>query len=99
MNKNYKLVLLIVFMLLLLTLVLSVLNYQRTLKLVTKQIQEQSLPLSLDNIYTEIQENILKPYLITSMMSNDTFVKEWIVKEKEDADSIEKYLRTIKKEY
>ncbi|MEA2073895.1 MAG: sensor histidine kinase [Campylobacterota bacterium] len=99
MNKNYKIVFLIVLMLLLLTLILSVVNYQTTLKLVHKQIEEQSLPLSLDNIYTDIQENILEPYLITSMMSNDTFVKEWILQEKEDAASIQKYLTTIKEEY
>ena len=99
MNKNYKLVFLISLMLLLLTLVLSVVNHQTTLTLVHKQIEEQSLPLSLDNIYTDIQENILKPYLITSMMSNDTFVKEWISREIEDVESIKKYLSTIKKEY
>ncbi len=99
MNKNYKLVLLIIFMLLFLTIILSVVNYQTTLKLVHKQIQEQSLPLALDNIYTEIQDNILKPYLITSVMSNDTFVKNWILQEKEDAYSIKKYLLTVKEEY
>jgi len=99
MNKNYKLVLLIVLMLLLLTFVLSVINYQTTLKLVHRQIEEQSLALSLDNIYTDIQENILKPYLITSMMSNDTFVKEWIEKDVEDSKKIQQYLSTIKEEY
>jgi len=99
MNKNYKIVFLIVLMLLLLTLILSVVNYQTTLKLVHKQIEEQSLPLSLDNIYTDIQEHILEPYLITSMMSNDTFVKEWILQKKEDVQSIQKYLTNVKEEY
>jgi len=99
MNKNYRLVFLIVIMLLFLTVILSIVNYQATVKLVDKQIEEQALPLSLDNIYTNIQENILRPYLITSMMANDTFVKEWIMQEKEDSVQIKNYLSNIKKEY
>ena len=99
MNKNYKLVFLIILMLFFLTTILSVVNYQATVKLVDKQIEEQALPLSLDNIYTNIQENILRPYLITSMMANDTFVKEWILQESEDTTQIKNYLSNIKNEY
>lgn len=98
-NNNYKLVFLIVLMLLLLTLVLSFVNYKTTFTLVHNQIEEQSLPLSLDNIYTEVQENILKPYLITSMIANDTLVKKWILEDKEETKVIQEYLYSIKKEY
>ena len=99
MNKDYKLVLLIVLMLLILSFALSVINYKTTLKLVHNQIEQQSLPLSLDNIYTDIQEHILQPYFITSMMANDTFVKEWIEGKHSDELKIKNYLKTVKDEY
>lgn len=85
-------------MLLLLTMVLSVVNYKTTFSLVQNQIEKQSLPLSLDNIYTDIQKQIIEPYLITSMMANDTFVKEWIQTD-DSPEKIQKYLSSIKEEY
>ena len=98
MNKNYKLLFLIILMLLILTLVLSTVNYKTMFSLVNKQIQQQSLPLALDNIYTDIQKQIIEPYLITSMMANDTFVKEWLLNDS-NPNKIQKYLASIKTEY
>ena len=83
---------------LLLTMVVSLVNYKTTFSLVHNQIEKQSLPLALDNIYTDIQKQIIEPYLITSMMANDTFVKEWLLSDGNPA-KIEKYLLAIKSEY
>lgn len=58
-----------------------------------------SLPLSLDNIYTEVQKNILQPYLISSMMANDTFLKEWLKHPKQDEQQIINYLNAIQNKY
>jgi diguanylate cyclase (GGDEF)-like protein len=69
------------------------------LKTAHKQLKEHSLPLSLDNIYTEIQKNIVEPYLVSSMMANDTFVQDWILKEEKNGDKIQKYLDAIKNKY
>ena len=99
MNKNYRLVIIIVLLLMLLTLVLSVVNHKATLKLVHKQIETQSLPLSLDNIYTDIQKHILEPYLITSMMANDTFIADWLQENEKKPNKVKNYLSAIKKRY
>lgn len=85
-------------MLLLLTMVLSVVNYKTTFTLVHNQIEKQSLPLALDNIYTDIQKQIIEPYLITSMMANDTFVKEWLLGDG-DPKKIKEYLLAVKSKY
>jgi len=62
-------------------------------------LKTHSLPLSVDNIYTEIQKHLIEPYLVSSMMANDTFVKDWIVHNEDDVEKITKYLDSIKNKY
>ena len=64
-----------------------------------RQLKNQSLPLSIDNIYTDIQKHIIEPYLVASMMSNDTFMKDWLIHEEENTLKIQKYLDSIKNRY
>lgn len=63
------------------------------------QLKERSLPLSIDNIYTEVQKNLIEPTLVSSMMANDTFLKDWLLHEEKEVDKITKYLETIKNKY
>jgi diguanylate cyclase (GGDEF)-like protein len=70
-----------------------------SLKATQQHLKTQSLPLSIDNIYTEIQKHIIQPYLVSSMMANDTFVKDWIIHEESDVKKITKYLDSIKNKY
>jgi len=39
---------------------------------------QQEMPLTLDNVYSEVQNDLLKPQLVSSLMANDTFVHDWI---------------------
>ena len=64
-----------------------------------QQLKTQSLPLSLDNIYTEIQKQIIEPYLVSSMMANDTFVKDWLLHDEESVTRITQYLDMVKNKY
>ena len=64
-----------------------------------KQLKKQSLPLSLDNIYTDIQKSIIEPHLVSSMMANDTFVQEWLLDGEEENAKIIRYLKSIKNKY
>jgi len=57
------------------------------------------LPLTVDNIYTEIQKHIIEPNLVASMMAHDTFLKEWLVKNESEVDQIKRYFESIKKKY
>ena len=96
LNKKYTIVLIITVMLVILSTSISWLNYTVSLNNAHKQLKEHSLPLSLDNIYTSIQKNIIEPYLLSSMMANDTFVQDWIINEEKDKEKIIKYLDSIK---
>jgi diguanylate cyclase (GGDEF)-like protein len=63
------------------------------------QLKNSSLPLTVDNIYTEIQKQIIEPNLIASMMANDTFMKNWLTNQESDSEQIVKYLDTIQNKY
>ncbi|MFT7859498.1 MAG: sensor domain-containing diguanylate cyclase [Sulfurimonas sp.] len=78
---------------------ISLINYAISLNSVQKDLVTRSLPLSVDNIYTEIQTHLIEPSLIASMMATDTFVKEWLVNQEEDTAKITSYLETIKNKY
>lgn len=99
MNSKYKIILLVVPLLLLLSMGISFANYRVAMNSTELQLKKQSLPLSIDNIYTEIQKQIIEPYLVSSMMANDTFVLDWLQKDEHNTAAIEKYLESIKNKY
>ena len=73
----------------------SLVSYFVSLKSLRKEIDTSSLPLTSDNIYSEIQRDLLQPIFITSLMANDTFLKDWILEGEKDVDQITKYLKEI----
>jgi diguanylate cyclase (GGDEF)-like protein len=99
MNKKYNVVLIITLLLIILSVSISLINYYVSKEAAHKQLKEHSLPLSLDNIYTEIQKNIIEPYLVSSMMANDTFVQNWIINNEKNENDIIKYLESIRNKY
>jgi len=99
LKLNYRIVLIITFLLVAMSVSLSVINYVISLQSTQKQLEERSLPLTVDNIYTEIQKHIIEPNLVSSMMAHDTFLKEWLINDEADVDKISNYLETIKNKY
>jgi len=57
------------------------------------------LPLTSDNIYSEVQRDLLGPQIVSSVMSNDTFVKEWIAKGEQNEQAMAGYLAEIADKY
>ncbi len=57
------------------------------------------LPLTSDNIYAEIRKDLTSPILVSSMMANDTFVRDWVLGGEKDVSQISKYLASIKERY
>ena len=66
---------------------------------VEEQISETTLPLTSDNIYSEIQRDLLQPIFISSLMAHDTFVRDWALAGEQDNDKIIKYLGEIQNRY
>lgn len=66
---------------------------------ISRNISEQMLPLTSDNIYSEIQRDLLRPILISSVMATDTFVRDWALSGEDDNTQIIAYLTEIQQEY
>jgi len=77
----------------------SIINYMKNVENTQKQLQNTSLPLSVDNIYTEIQQRMIEPLLVSSLMSHDTFLRDWIMSGEHNLDNIVHYLKEIQQKY
>ncbi|HBR94103.1 MAG TPA: diguanylate cyclase, partial [Opitutae bacterium] len=62
-------------------------------------ITESTLPLTSDNVYSEIQRDLLRPVFIASLMAHDTFLRDWAISGELDDDAITRYLHEIKIKY
>ncbi|MFV0563914.1 GGDEF domain-containing protein [Malaciobacter mytili] len=74
-------------------------SYKIAAEITKEEVKHKSLPLSSDNIYSEIQRDLIKPNLISSFMSNDTFLKNWIIDGEKNINNIKDYLEMIEKKY
>lgn len=66
---------------------------------IRQSILKNDLPLSSNNIYSEIQRDLFEPILISSLMANDTFVKDWLHAGEKDESAILRYLKHIQQRY
>lgn len=80
-------------------LITSLVSYYVANKSLSDEINQNTLPLTSDNIYSEIQRDLLRPIFISSLMANDTFVRDWTLAGEEDPDKIIRYLKEIQKRY
>jgi len=77
----------------------NIVNYNVSRDLVRESIIGDSLPLARDNIYSEIQRDLMRPIFVSSLMANDTFLKDWVINGETDLASITRYLFEVKKKY
>jgi len=62
-------------------------------------VVETELPLTSDNIYSEIQKDLIQPIVISSVMATDTFLRDWVLAGETDPERMTQYLREIKERY
>jgi diguanylate cyclase (GGDEF)-like protein len=63
------------------------------------EIAESTLPLTSDNIYSEIQRDLLTPIFISSLMASDTFLRDWVISGERDPENMIRYLNEIQTRY
>ena len=61
-----------------------------------KEMLVNELPLTSDNIYSEIQRDLLSPVLISSVMSSDIFLRKWVLAGEKNPEEMIQYLKGIK---
>ena len=99
MRFDYRVVFIITGLLFTLSASLTAVNYFVSLDLTQSQLRNGSLPLTVDNVYTESQKQVIEPNLISSMLAHDTFMKDWLANEEDEVDKVSKYLETIQEKY
>lgn len=79
--------------------VTALVNYVTARNLIREAIISSELPLTSDNIYSEIQKDLVRPIFISSMMSGDTFLRDWMLAGEKDNSKILRYLSDVKERY
>lgn len=77
----------------------SLASYYAALDSIRDNIVNTELPLTSDNVYSEIQKDLVRPVLISSMMARDTFVRDWVMNGEQDIEQMTRYLREVQEHY
>ena len=77
----------------------SLISYNVTKESITANTKTKTLPLISDNIFSEIQQELISPINNSSLMANDEFLIEWVVSGEKDPDEIVRYLKRIIEKY
>ena len=77
----------------------SLVNYSLTRKAIHEEILQKDLPLTRDNIYSDIISEVMKPILVASSMASDTFLIDWAMEGEQEVDKVKRYLRKIRDRY
>jgi diguanylate cyclase (GGDEF)-like protein len=78
---------------------ISYLNYTISRASVHAEILRNDLPLTMDNIYSELTFELTRPLLVSSSMATDTFVHDWAQQGEQEVDKIIRYLEQIRSRY
>ncbi len=74
-------------------------SYFVAYKSLGEEISQNTLPLTSDNIYSEIQKDLVLSIHISSLMAHDTFVRDWIIAGEQNPERIIRYLQQIQEKY
>jgi diguanylate cyclase (GGDEF)-like protein len=77
----------------------SILSYYVSLNAIRSSITDQALPLTGDNVYSEIQKAIVRPIFISSQMASNTFLRDWLIAGEPDQAQVVRYLQEVKREH
>ncbi|MBI3793426.1 MAG: GGDEF domain-containing protein [Nitrospinae bacterium] len=73
----------------------SLASYYVSKGVVKNAIVSRELPITSDNVYSEIQRDILRPVFISAMMAHDTFLRDWVVRGEKNPEEMVKYLNEV----
>jgi len=77
----------------------SLLSYYASRASIRDSIVNTELPLTSDTVYSEIQKDLVRPILISSMMARDTFMRDWVVAGEHDPEQMTRYLNEVMNHY
>ncbi|TCO69074.1 sensor domain-containing diguanylate cyclase [Marinisporobacter balticus] len=93
-SEKYKINLFISIIIVIAFITTMFINYKTYSKLITEDIKNIS-KLTGTNIYSEINNELIKPVFVSLTMANDSFLKQWLYKE-QTASNKEAHLKSLK---
>ncbi|WP_417357228.1 diguanylate cyclase [Gallaecimonas pentaromativorans] len=70
-------------------------SYRVAQRSISQQIEHNSLPLTSDNVYSQIQRDLVQPTFVATLMAHDTFVRDWAMQATPSATPMQRYLAEI----
>lgn len=80
-------------------LVTTLAGYYVSREAIRAGIVHTELPMTADIVYSEIQKELIRPVLVSQMMADDTFLRDWVIHKERDVDKITKYLAQVKQRF
>jgi diguanylate cyclase (GGDEF)-like protein len=97
--KRLRLLIIITILLVIGFLSTSIASYWVSSQAIRSHIISNELPIAGDNIYSEIQKDILRPVFISSQMAQDTFLRDWLLNGEHNPEQLTRYLNEIQVKY
>lgn len=79
--------------------VTNVISYNNASAVLKATILHNELPLTGSNIYSEVQADLIRPVFVSSVMANDTFLKDWLLGGERDPQQVVRYLDAMRAKY
>ncbi len=77
----------------------NIVSYNNAAAILKSTILHNELPLTGSNIYSEVQADLIRPVFVSSVMANDTFLKDWLISGEKDPEQVARYLDAIRAKY
>ena len=77
----------------------TLVSYYVSRDAIRESITATELPLTSDNVYSEIQKDLVRPILISSMMARDTFLRDWVIGGEAQVEPMTRYLNEVMSHY
>ena len=74
----------------------SILSYMVSTRVIRQNISGEQLPLTGDNVFSELQKDIIRPIHISADMAHNTFMRDWLLGGEVDQSEITRYLTSVK---
>lgn len=99
LSSRYRLIFIVAVILITGFTATNLISYQISKNSIRTSILDNELPLSSNTIYSEIQADLLRPIFVSSLMANDTFLRDWVLDGEQSSDPMIRYLNEIKEKY
>ena len=98
-TMKFRLIIILIAILLPSFLVISIMNYRAARTTILESLVSTTMPLIRESFYKKLQLELRDPVLLSSLMANDTFLKDWVLEGEKDVDAVMNYLDAIRSKY